>query len=204
MAISFGLGVNEMVDSNAHMRTRLLAALLIVTAIVVCVAMVNALLALTSTGNPLADDTTYSTEYGPNISITPNRDPGDSWTTGYGVHAYSLIHFWVNATGETFVTIVDPVGVVVHETYAPCNFTCFAAIGGFYEEIVSVNATNVTVTETSIVERFPAPASQADLQALRETSLMSIALIGVASATSMVSFAALLLRIDRRFNGKGV
>jgi hypothetical protein len=204
MAIGFGLGANEMMDSNAHMRTRLLAALLIVAAIVVCVAMANALLALTSTGNPLADNTTYGTEYGPNISITPNRDPGDSWTTGYPVHAYSVIHFWVNATGETFVTIVDPVGVVVHETYAPCNFTCFAVIDGYYEETVSVNATNVTVTETSIVERLPAPASQSDFEALRETSLMSIALIGFASAISMVSFATLLLRIDRKFKGKGV
>jgi hypothetical protein len=187
-----------MKEESARAETWRMAVILIAAIVVMIAGVTNALLSLSSRGNPLSDNDIYQTDYGPTTSVSPGRNSGDSWISGFPVHPYSVIHLWVNSTGQVFIKIADPVGSVLQETYAPCNFSCFATIGGSYEVTIMVSAANVTVTETFDAQRLPMPASQSDLEHFREAALISIILIGISSAVSMVSIALLLVGNDRR------
>ena len=172
-------------------------------AVSICLAVAGLVygLVVAFSGTPLSDDLTYSDEFGPDVTVHPGLDPGDSPTTGYPVHPYSILHLWVNATGGVNVIVNDSVGQVIYDGSTPLNLSYFAVAGGYYEVTLLPMESNVTVMQTLIVERLPAPASQSELNALRVGTLISLTLLAVAFLVSVLSIAYHLATIGRRPKG---
>ena len=190
-----------MVEEKSRGPTHLTMAVVMVAVCMVAGTAAYAAFVLSSSGRPLSDDETYSTEYGPTTSVLPNRDPGLSPSSGFGVHPYSVLHLLVNTTGPTSIVVSDPVGFIILNTSAPLNFSYFAVIGGYYTVTYTPLAYNITITETFSVERMELPASQADLESLRGVFIISTALMAIAFLAAMLSIVYLLVGLDRRMKG---
>jgi len=186
---------------NLHGRMRLVVVVVIAAICIAAASAIYASLALNSSQSPLSDDDTYSTEYGPTTSVMPGRDPGLSPSTGYPVHPYSTINLLVNTTGPTSIVVSDPVGFVILNSSAPCNFSYFAVIGGYYTATYTPLAYNITITETFSVERMELPASQTDLENMRGVLIISTALTTIAFLAAVLSIIYLLVGLEKRMRG---
>lgn len=156
--------------------------------IVVAVGLVTAglLYALVAVhwGTPPGDQDSYVGKLGPDITVQPGLNPGDSPISGYYVLANSILHLWVNATGPILVVVTNPENYVIHEADAPVNLTYFATVGGYYEVTLIPKSSDVTAMLTVTSEPLQLAGSY------REALLISLTMIvaGFSMAVLMIVF----------------